>query len=58
MGDAKNQRKQFDRWPAYEKLYLKAFERMIQIRKDSGLNIEGWETPEKVMKWWLGSDKD
>ena len=56
MGNAKNQKKQFERWPAYEKLYLKAFERMIKIRKERGLNIEKWETPEAVMKWWLGED--
>ena len=53
MGNAKNQKKQFERWPAYKKLYLKAFERMINIRKERGLNIEGWETPEAVMQWWL-----
>ena len=53
MGNAKNQKKQFERWPAYEKLYLKAFARMIQIRKERGLNIEKCETPEAVMKWWL-----
>lgn len=53
MGKANNQKKQFERWPKYRELYLKAFERMIKIRKERGLNIEGWETPEAVMQWWL-----
>jgi hypothetical protein len=29
---------------------------MIKIRKERGLNIEGWETPEAVMRWWLDDD--
>ncbi|MBO5987296.1 MAG: phosphoadenosine phosphosulfate reductase family protein [Lachnospiraceae bacterium] len=48
-----------ERYPAYKRLYLKAFERMIEVRKQRGLGIEGkWSTPEKVMKWWLEQDDD
>jgi phosphoadenosine phosphosulfate reductase len=54
MGNASNQKKQFERWPKYRELYLKAFDRMIKIRKERGLNIDKCETPESVMKWWLG----
>lgn len=53
MGGAKKQKEQFKRWGAYEKLYLKAFERMIEERKRRGLTCENWDTPEDVMKWWL-----
>ena len=43
-----------DKYPAYKRLYLKAFERMIETRKERGLGVEGkWSTPEKVMQWWL-----
>lgn len=42
-----------EKYPAYKRLYLKAFERMIETRKARNLGIEGWETPEKVMDWWL-----
>lgn len=43
-----------ERYPAYKRLYLKAFERMIEERKKRGLGVEGcWSTPESVMKWWL-----
>ena len=45
---------ELEKYPAYKKLYLKAFERMIAKRKERGLGVEGkWETPEKVMSWWL-----
>ena len=48
-----------ERYPAYKKLYLKAFERMIEERKKRGLKVEDqWETPEKVMNWWLELDKE
>lgn len=47
-----------EKYPAYKKLYLKAFERMIQVRKERGLGVEGrWETPEKIMNWWLELDE-
>ena len=43
-----------EKYPAYKRLYLKAFDRMIKARKERGLGVEGkWATPELVMKWWL-----
>lgn len=54
MKNAKGQKKDFERWKKYEGFYLKAFQRMIDIRKERGLNTEQWSTPEAVMKWWLG----
>lgn len=52
MGGAKKQKREFDRWPKYRELYIRAFERMIAARKADGLPGE-WETPEDVMRWWL-----
>ena len=47
-----------EKYPAYKKLYLKAFDRMIKVRKERGLGVKGcWETPEKVMNWWLELDE-
>lgn len=41
-------------YPRFRKLYLMAFDKMIQARKESGLEVkETWSTPEKVMEWWL-----
>ena len=54
MCNASNQKKQFERWPKYRELYIKAFDRMIKIRKERGLNVDKWGTPEAVMQWWLG----
>ena len=57
MGRAKNILKEFERWPAYKKLYLNAFDRMIKIRKEKGLDTQKWQTPDDVMKWWLKQDE-
>ena len=46
---------ELERYPAYKKMYLSAFKRMIAERKKRGMTIgELWSTPESVMKWWLG----
>lgn len=58
MGQAKRMIRDFERWPKYEALYLKAFERMIEVRKNKGLPCDKWETPEKVMKWWLKEEME
>ena len=48
-----NQKKELDRYPAFKKLYLKAFERMLTtLDKKSA-----WKTAEDVMKWWIGEDE-
>lgn len=48
-----NSERELERWPVYRKHYLRAFERMLQARRERELLTE-WETPEEVMDWWLG----
>ena len=55
MGRTRKMNREFERWPKYKDLYLRAFERMIAARKADGLPCE-WETPEDVMRWWLQED--
>ena len=52
MARGKRMRAEFERWPAYEKMYRRAFERMIAERIARGLPCE-WKTADDVMKWWL-----
>lgn len=47
------QAEELDRFPTYKKAYLKAFEKMIDARKESGLETV-WRTTEEVMEWWIG----
>lgn len=43
---------EFARWPAYEKLYIMAFDWMISARKAAGKRCE-WETGRDVFHWWM-----
>lgn len=51
----KSREKEFARWPKYEAMYLRAFERMIQARERAGKKTN-WATPQEVMDWWMGRD--
>lgn len=54
MGTA--QKREFELYPKYKKAYLRAFERMIQIRKERGLEV-AWETGEDVIEWWINKEQ-
>ena len=63
MGSVKQRQYEFDRYPKYKALYLKAFEKMIENRggttrqqKDgfTGTSMEFSEmTPQQIMEWWI-----
>ena len=57
MGGGKKQRKEFERWPGFERLYRIAFERTITARKEAGLPCN-WETADDVMRWWLKEEEE
>lgn len=52
LGGAKKQAKDFIKYPTYRKMYVDAFQRMIDQRKADGLKTE-WATGEACMEWWL-----
>lgn len=47
--------REFMRWPAYEKMYISAFERMLDARKAKGLPCD-WQTGMDVFRWWMEDD--
>lgn len=47
--------KEFELYPKYYNMYLRAFEKMLKARKESGLK-EIWNSAEEVMQWWLSND--
>lgn len=52
----KGRSKEFERWPAYQKLYIKAFDRMLEERKRRGKIGGSWRidtTGEDVFNWWM-----
>lgn len=44
--------REFEAYPKFKKVYLKAFDRMLKERAKAGKSTE-WKTPEEVMSWWL-----
>ena len=57
MGTAKQQRKQFARYPKYKYMYLRAFGKMLNARKEKE-EPTSWKTPEEVMAWWLQEEPE
>ena len=55
-----NQEAEFERWPKYRQMYLRAFNRMLEERKRRGLKTTGadWTTAEDVMDWWTRRKTD
>ncbi|GHV49827.1 hypothetical protein FACS1894216_00920 [Synergistales bacterium] len=41
-------------FPQYKKMYLSAFERMLNGIREKGLSVDKeWETPKAVFNWWI-----
>lgn len=56
MGTLEHRIKELERWPAIQKMYMRAFEDMIAKKKADGL-CTMFETADDVMNWWLGLGK-
>lgn len=57
MQEGKRMKSEFARYPKYRLNYVRAFDRMLQIRSQKGLsNRVNWYTGEDVMRWWVGDD--
>lgn len=52
LGGYKAQKKEFDRFPEYKKLYLLAFDKMLKTH-----NCRLWKTAQDVFDWWVGEQK-
>ena len=55
LGGARGQNRDFESYPKYKKLYLLAFEKMLQQYDGHYVN---WHSAEDVMEWWVYDSKD
>ncbi len=53
MAGRHNRQKEFADFPAYKAAYIKAFERMLVVRKEKGLDTSKWKSGKKVFDWWM-----
>ena len=52
---AKEQKKEFERYPKYKELYLLAFDNLVEVLQGDGRCK--WTKGQDVMDWWLDDDK-
>ena len=45
--------REFTRYLKYKRMYINAFERMLNERKKRGLSAESWHTGVDVYHWWM-----
>lgn len=48
----KQKLKEFSDYPKYKALYIKAFDKMIQERKERGMETQ-WTSGQECFDWWL-----
>lgn len=60
MAGTKQRQKEFAIWPQFKRAYIRAFNKMLDVRRERGLKMNDWETGEDVYHWWIedGYDKN
>ena len=57
LQNLKGMKGDFERYPKYRQAYVRAFDKMLEARKDAGLKTDrAWIDGEHVMRWWVGDD--
>lgn len=52
LATPKQMKAEFKRFPAYKRAYARAFQKMLDVRKERGTDTK-WKTVDDVFKWWL-----
>lgn len=58
MAGTKGRAMGFRRYPAYKRLYIHAFDRMLAARTAAGKETSSWRTGYDVYRWWMEDDQD
>ena len=53
MAGGKKRVYEFNKYPKYKSAYIRAFDRMLIARHESGLPTTHWKTAEDVFEWWI-----
>ena len=48
-------KKEFADFPKYKQMYIRAFDKMLEVRKAKGKDTQ-WKTGEEVFLWWIEDD--
>lgn len=47
-----NRMREFEEYPTYKRAYIRAFDKMLDVRNAKGLQTE-WKNGEEVFEWWV-----
>ena len=49
---------EFARWPKYKEAYIRAFDKMLEVRKNAGKDYStgSWQSALDVFNWWMEYD--
>ncbi|MBQ1577050.1 MAG: phosphoadenosine phosphosulfate reductase family protein [Oscillospiraceae bacterium] len=53
MASIRERTAQFARWPTYKRAYMRAIQRMLEVRKERGMPWQYGETADDVYHWWM-----
>lgn len=56
MARGEKQTEELNRWPAYRRAYIRAFEKMLAKRLEERDETD-WKNGEEVMAWWTGRER-
>lgn len=58
MASTKQRQKEFAIWPQFKRAYIRAFDKMLEVRRERGLKTNDWEIGEDVFHWWIDDGFD
>lgn len=53
----RQRKKEFADYPQYKKLYIQAFDKMLEVRREKGKKVGLWNSSEEVFNWWIEEGK-
>lgn len=56
MAGKKHRWKEFADYPTYQRAYIRAFDKMMQVRRGKGLQTNKWKNGEHVFRRWMEDD--
>lgn len=53
LASVRNREREFERYPTYKRAYIRAFDKMIEVRTAEGKTKGNWTDGESVFQWWM-----
>ena len=57
MAKGSNRKKEAERYPAYVKMFIKAFEKLYADKKEKGKSVKRWKNGKEMFWWWMDDNR-